>query len=51
MLVAYSIDSHINHIAEPNRTDPTSTLLGAYDTPFEGRWTAPCFGVSLSLFF
>jgi hypothetical protein len=50
MLVTSSIDAHINPIAERNHTDPTPTLLGAYDTPFEGRRTASCFGVSLSLF-
>jgi hypothetical protein len=49
--VTSSIDSHINPTAERNCTDPTPTLLGAYDTPFEGRWTASCFGVSLFLFF
>jgi hypothetical protein len=43
MLVTSSIDSHI-------RTNPTATLLGAYNPPFEGRWTASCFGVSLLLF-
>jgi hypothetical protein len=51
MPVTYSIDSHINPIAERDRTNSTPTLLGAYDAPFEGRWTAPCFGVSLFLFF
>ena len=51
MLVTSSIDSHVNPIAERNRTDPTPTPLGAYNTPFEGRWTASCFGVSLFLFF
>ena len=50
MLVTSSIDSHINPIAERNCTDPTPTLLGAYDTSFESRWTASCFGVGLFLF-
>lgn len=50
MLKRSSIDSHINPIAERNHTDPTTTLFGAYDTPFEGRRTASCFGVSLFLF-
>lgn len=50
MLISSSIDSHINPIAERNRT-PAPTLLGAYDTPFEGRRTASCFRASLFLFF
>lgn len=51
MFITSSINSHANPIAERNRTDPNPTLLGAYNTPFEGRWTASCFGVSLFLFF
>jgi hypothetical protein len=51
MLVTSSIDAYINPIAERHRTGPTPALLGAYHTPFEGRRTASCFGVSLFLFF
>jgi hypothetical protein len=52
MFVTSSIDSHINPIAERNRTAPGApAFLGAYDTPFEGRWTASSFGVNSFLFF